>query len=286
MTDQAPVPAETVRAELERILASKGFQSAGRLSRLLRHVTEKTLAGESEQLKEYAVGVEVFDRDASYDPRVDSIVRVEAGRLRTRLDEYYATDGAASELRIELPKGGYVARFSASTPTRPDPSPRPRLSTRVMLLAAGVVIVAAVSLGLSTWYSRPALPSVAVLSFSEYSGDPRIVTLADQLNDEVTSEMARLGTVSVVSHTSAMQFAGTRKPLREIAAALNANFVIEATVEPEPGGIRVVARLVNAATDRKAWVQDFHGKPDALRDLSRQIATASAAAVLKNHRPR
>src|SRR5829696_5413812 len=83
-----------VRAELDRILASKGFASAGRLSKLLRYVVDKTLAGETDQLKEYAVGVEVFERDGNYDPRLDSIVRVEAGRLRSRLDEYYNGEGA------------------------------------------------------------------------------------------------------------------------------------------------------------------------------------------------
>ena len=81
-----PIPGPDVRAELDRILASKGFATAGRLSKLLRYVVEKTLAGETDQLKEYAVGIEVFERDDKYDPRLDSIVRVEAGRLRTKLD--------------------------------------------------------------------------------------------------------------------------------------------------------------------------------------------------------
>jgi TolB-like protein len=283
VTDQVPVSSDAVRAELERILASQGFQNAGRLSRLLRYVTEKTLSGESEQLKEYAVGVEVFDRDASYDPRVDSIVRVEAGRLRTRLDEYYANDGAASELRIALPKGGYAAEFRPSTPPAPNQlrPPATGLSARRILLGGGVVIIAALSLWMSAWRARPEQPSVAVLSFSEYSGDPRLAGLAAQLNDDVTSEMARLGTVGVVSHTSVMQFAGSRKPLREIAAALDADFLLEATVKEDRGGIHVVARLVNATTDRKAWVQDFHGTADALHDLSRQIATDAAAAILR-----
>ena len=111
MSDEPAIPVEAVRAELERVLASKGFQNAGRLSRLLRHVTEKTLAGSADQLKEYALGVDVFDRDASYDPRLDSIVRVEAGRLRSRLDDYYANGGVANEIRIDLPRGGYVPHF-------------------------------------------------------------------------------------------------------------------------------------------------------------------------------
>ncbi|MGH9222011.1 MAG: tetratricopeptide repeat protein, partial [Vicinamibacterales bacterium] len=103
------IPEGDARAEVERILASKGFASAGRLSRLLRYIVDKTLAGEADQLKEYAVGVEVFDRDDKYDPRLDSIVRVEAGRLRSRLDEYYNGEGANPAWRITLPRGGYVA---------------------------------------------------------------------------------------------------------------------------------------------------------------------------------
>ena len=106
-----PLPEPDVRAELDRVLASRGFSAAGRMSKLLRYCVEKTLAGETDQLKEYSVGVEVFDRDDKYDPRLDSIVRVEAGRLRSRLDEYYNGEGAASPIRISLPKGGYSAQF-------------------------------------------------------------------------------------------------------------------------------------------------------------------------------
>src|SRR5690242_15292214 len=113
------IPESEVRAELDRILASRGFATAGRISKLLRYVVEKTLAGETDQLKEYAVGIEVFDRDDKYDPRVDSIVRVEAGRLRTKLDEYYNGEGASSNIRIGLPRGGYVATFG---PAKAGPS--------------------------------------------------------------------------------------------------------------------------------------------------------------------
>src|SRR6186997_1721440 len=88
------IPESEVRAELDRILASRGFSTAGRVSKLLRYCVDKTLAGETDQLKEYSVGIEVFERDDKYDPRLDSIVRVEAGRLRTKLDEYYNGEGA------------------------------------------------------------------------------------------------------------------------------------------------------------------------------------------------
>ena len=295
VTDEATIPDEAVRAELDRVLASKGFQNAGRLSRLLRHVTEKTLAGAADQLKEYSVGVEVFDRDASYDPRLDSIVRVEAGRLRSRLEEYYANGGAASDIRIELPRGGYVAQFKRrealpqashlrqgyggqASPKAQASNSKPR--ALLIVMAGSVFIIAALSLWLSAWRSGPKLPSVAVLPFAEFSENAQLAGVAAQLNDEVTSELARLGRVGVVSHTSVMQFAGVKKPLRDIAAALDANFICEATITPEPGGIKVVARLVNAATDRKMWVQDYHGRTDALHDLSVEIAGGIATAIL------
>ena len=79
--------AEEVRRQLDRLLASPGFVNAGRMSRFLKFVVEKTLAGEGERLKEYVIGVEVFDRGTDYDPRVDAIVRVEAARLRAKLVE-------------------------------------------------------------------------------------------------------------------------------------------------------------------------------------------------------
>ena len=288
MSDHQAKSNEQVQAELERVLASRGFANAGRLSRLLRHVVEKTLAGEANQLKEYSVGIEVFDRDDKYDPRVDSIVRVEAGRLRSRLDEYYSTDGADDAVRISLPRGAYVAQFedrvaaSVADAAPDDDAPVPRRGWATWAFGLGLIGVVA---GMVVWLGgAPATqgpPSVAVLAFEQYSASDEDGATAAQLTDSVTAELARLGTVSVVSHTSAMQFAGERKPLRAIAAALNANFVVEASIENIAGGIRVMARVVNAATDRKMWVDEYVGRPDDIRSLSRNIAAGVSAAVLR-----
>jgi TolB-like protein len=286
--DETAVHAEAVRAELDRVLASKLFQAAARSSRLLRHVTERTLAGDADQLKEYAVGVDVFDRDTSYDPRVDSIVRVEAGRLRSRLEQYYANDGATSEIRIGLPRGGYVAQFTRRQAQPGAEAPVSRRQSRRLAIVLGSVVIVVIGAALSLWLtagrSRPHGAAVAVLPFSEYSNDAQLSGVAASLTDEVTSELARLGRVGVVSHTSATQFAGARKPLPEIAAALHADFLVEATIVTEPGGIKLVARLVNAASDRKVWVHDYHGRHDAVHDLSRTIAEDIAAAVLRLQR--
>jgi hypothetical protein len=104
-------------AELDRILSSAAFANVERPGRFLRHVVETALRGESSLLKESVIGVEVFERTASWDPRLDPIVRQEAGRLRKRLTRYYSSEGAGSNLRIELPVGGYVPEFhSVSVP--------------------------------------------------------------------------------------------------------------------------------------------------------------------------
>ena len=100
-----PTEADAVRAQLDRILASPGFVNADRLSRFLRFVVERTLEGEGDQLKEYRLGTEVFDRPADYDPRLDSIVRVEARRLRSKLAEYYDGPGRTDPLSIRAAAG-------------------------------------------------------------------------------------------------------------------------------------------------------------------------------------
>lgn len=285
MVTDSPIPAEAITAQLDRILASKGLANAGRLSRLLRYVVERTLAGEADQLKEYAVGVEVFDRDDKYDPRLDSIVRVEAGRLRSRLEEYYNGEGATDEVRIVLPRGGYSAQFERrSAPLIPPvvtESVKPSRSWRPWALAvsatAVVAVVAAWTLGSQ---AGTGATSIAVLAFEQYSSSGEDESVAAQLTDGVTSELARLGTLSVVSHTSAMQFAGARKPLREIAAELDADVILEGSIENNPDGIVVIARLVNATSDRKMWVENFPGRADDIAGLNRRIAAAVSAAVL------
>ena len=288
------IPAADIKAELDRILASKGFATAGRLSRLLRYVVEKTLAGEADQLKEYSVGVEVFDRDDKYDPRLDSIVRVEAGRLRSRLDEYYNGEGAPSPIRISLPRGGYVAQFE---PRAESPAPTsvavPLVESRrrawaAWPLTAGLICaVAAMVVWLGGWNRTPPKsgPAIAVLAFGQTQPTAEDESLAARMTESVTTELARLGTVGVASHTGAMQFAGMRRPLREIAAALNTSFILEASVEREPNGVLVTTRIVNAETDRKIWVADYRGAADDVRGISQRIAFDVSAELLRLSRP-
>jgi hypothetical protein len=104
-----------IKASLARILASPQFRASPRLASFLRYVVEKALAGEGKHLKGYTIGVEALGRPENFDPQIDPIVRVEAGRLRRALARYYARDGATEPIWIELPRGCYVPRFRAGT---------------------------------------------------------------------------------------------------------------------------------------------------------------------------
>lgn len=102
---------EIVREELQRVLASPRLSATPRLAGFLRLVVEMSLDGREEEIKEYLIGTEVYRRGVHFDPKVDSIVRVEAYRLRGRLEEYYAGLESPPAVRIELTKGTYVPRF-------------------------------------------------------------------------------------------------------------------------------------------------------------------------------
>jgi TolB-like protein len=284
-----PTP-DHVRAQLDRILASPGFASADRVSRFLRYVVERSLAGEADQLKEYVIGLEVFDRNQDYDPRLDSIVRVEAGRLRAKIDEYYNSQGRDDAVLIQMRRGSYGPVFEHRHPsgsvaaTRPAAPPARRSGRRLAfgVVAAALGVAAVIVWRAGTWATvvKPApTETIAVLPFSHYSTDPADQILSARMTDGVTSELARLDTLSVVSHTSASQFAGVRKPLREVAQALGASLILEGTVTRDAGRLRVQVRLVDAATDRKLWVEDFEGTAAETVQLQRRIAEATSAAV-------
>jgi tetratricopeptide (TPR) repeat protein len=110
----------TIDPILERICASQPFRQSHRLQRFLRYVTEWALQRPDEPLKEYAVAVAVYDKPSSFDSQSDPIVRVEAGRLRSRLNQYYSSAGLMDDVIIELPKGSYIPHFKTRNTKNQD----------------------------------------------------------------------------------------------------------------------------------------------------------------------
>src|SRR6266576_1174343 len=107
------------RIQIQRIVASKAFKTSEVHRNLFNYLADKSLAGEAQNLKEYTVGLDVFGKPASYDPRQESVVRMHVGRLRQKLAEYYRIEGGDDPIVVDLPKGGFSLTFDA----RPVPSP-------------------------------------------------------------------------------------------------------------------------------------------------------------------
>src|SRR5215472_545265 len=110
---------DQIREELNRVLSGHEFRASKRSQDFLRFVTEHTLQGRADMLKERTIGIEVFGRSASYEPSDDATVRVKAGEIRKRLGIYYSGEGARNPVRIELPSGAYVPEFRAVTAESP-----------------------------------------------------------------------------------------------------------------------------------------------------------------------
>ncbi len=165
---------EARRAELRALLQSTHFTRAPKLASLLSYLCEKVFADEANQIKEYSIGLEVFHRGASFDQDSDSIVRVEANRLRRRLAEYYAEEGSSHALQITIPVGQYVPRFeprvqqpAENNPTNPASSPPPAVRTSRRWWLITVLALFVLGLG-GTWiHFRPSQQPPAIVPVNE-----------------------------------------------------------------------------------------------------------------------
>ncbi len=237
----------SVLGQLERILASSHFVRSQLLARLLRFIVETTLDGKEQELKEYRLGVDVFDRGPDFDPRVDPTVRMHAAKLRARLAQYYAEEGRRDPLVISIPKGGYAAAFTA---------------------AAGQVAA-----------QRPEpeeMPSIAVLPFVSMSGDPENDYFADGLTEELINVLAYVPGLRVVARTSVFRYKNAAKDIREIGNELNAKTVLEGSVRKAGSQLRVTAQLIDTATGYHLFSRTY---PRELRDVFAVQEELSASVV-------
>ncbi len=188
-----------VREQLTRLLASEQFRNAQSLRALLIYLTTKLLSGEARDLKEYTVGVEAFGKPADYNPQVDASVRVQASKLRQKLEEYYRTEGVNDEVVVEFPKGHFELRVQLHENRRdgaPAPADAPREGTPAPLdlsrkwrltsyVLAGALLVALCLGGYAAFLARrPAPPMDAswspelALLWEPYLASPRPILLS------------------------------------------------------------------------------------------------------------
>jgi adenylate cyclase len=234
-----------VRAQLERILASSHFAAAPGASRLLRFIVEEALAGRAHQLKEYTLATQVFERDASFDSKTDPAVRVEASRLRNRLEHYYLTIGRADPVLIELPRGAYVPAFQPHADV---------LHLGEALAEAKAGREGAVVTGsLGSWPDRG--PAIAVMPFENLGGSSD-TTFADGLSIEIVTALSRFRELHVLGRSTVFRHRGERDAKR-LRAELGVDWVLAGSVRRAEQQLRVNVEFVNATDGTVLWAESY-----------------------------
>ncbi len=242
-----PTPATSldpsaIRLHLQRVLASPDFVHAERMRRFLQLSVDESLAGRSAQLKEYTIGVSVFDRPTSFDPGSDPIVRVEARRLRSKLDRYYTGEGRADRLIIELPKGRYAAQFRR----RDDAGAAPGVQNA---------------------------NTIAVLPFQNLSPSPDGRFFSDGLTWELIHQLTRVRGLSVVAWNSVEQVRESTNPVA-IAARLKAGSVLTGSVRQAEERLRIIAQLIDGTTGVYLWSETYDRELKDIFAIEDDIARA------------
>ena len=245
----ATLPASLLQNEVARIAVSASFRSSPRHQRFLEHLVMHALRADGSRMKEMTLGIEVFDRDAgTFDPQQDSIVRVEARRLRSRLERYYGAEGARSPFEIVLPVGGYT----------------PMLRRRRTGQDA----------------------SLAVLPIVDRTASVAIVpAFCDDLFEALIDAVARIPGFKVIARTSAMRVHETTGPETDdpanavLARRLGVALLLHGTVDSGDGKLRLRLRLVRGAADERLWSATWTFAIDSDFDARDRLVAAIVAHV-------
>ncbi|MGB5746264.1 MAG: hypothetical protein WBM69_04735, partial [Desulfobacterales bacterium] len=227
---------EAIRDQLKRILESDEFRASDKQRKFLSFVVDETLKDRASQIKGYTIAVSVYGRTEKFDPQIDPIVRVEAGRLRRALEHYYLTVGRNDPVHIKIPKGSYVPTFypvrepqsAAKTDTseRNDSAPRTE-------------------------------PSIAVMPLINLTGDREQDYFTDGLTEELTAELARYQDFKIIASQSTMRFKGQTVDPREIGRDLDVRFLLAGSVRMDLKTVKVAIRLLDTSTTEEIWGESY-----------------------------
>jgi TolB-like protein len=252
---------DAVRAELSRLFEHKLFKDTTRMKRFLGYIVEEAIQGRADRLKGYTIGLEVFDRPESFDPQADTIVRVQAGQLRRRLDLYYADAGKTSPVRILVPKGRYapIFEFRQQAPLTEDKK------------ADELVPVAA----------NDPRPSIAVLSLDDLTLPGEGAYFAAGLTAEIVNALVQFRGLRVVTLTPTVASRLNAITTRETGQRAGADFVLSGNVRRDGEIFRVMLNLIRAETGEHIFsrIYDREFTPGSLFSLQEEIASYTAASI-------
>ena len=228
--------AEEINLQTRRILDFPMFRNSPVLSRFLEFVIIETISNRELQIKEYSIAINVLNRARDFNPNVDSIVRIHAGRLRRALNEYYLTQGIYDPIIITIPKGGYVPEFSDSGNLTPA-SPKPFVSMEPELK-----------------------PRVAIFPFRVATKRENLKEFLLLLEEQLSEELLGFNDVSVTGYYSSEMKAKIRENILEAGRLTGANYILTGSITNNAGNIRVVINLLVTATGEVLLCKSFERK--------------------------
>lgn len=274
-----------IRSALSKILGSQEFSRSKRAAEFLRFVVEEQLAGRGDRLKAFTIAREVYGRDESFDPRTDTIVRVEAGRLRSRLASYYETVGCDDPVRIDVPKGGYAPTFNVNSDIEAKAQLEAITSSSVSAgfakrkaLFPGSVIALMVIAVLAGWFfliEEQQLPSgedpkqtsnafLAVLPLVTHSDDALTNRMAAGLVEAVITDLTKLSGVSVMAHASLLNLGSQSTDLGLIRREFGATHALRGSLERQGDLIRVNVQLIDISSSKTIWADRLDARMQEL----------------------
>jgi serine/threonine-protein kinase len=282
-----------IRAYLARLLTTPHFAAASRRGQLLQYLVNQTLAGEADKVTEYAIGLDVFQKPSSFDPRIESVVRTEFSRLRQRLKDYYADEGLRDPIAIDFPPRTYAATFdfrdiaSIGTPQLvPGKTPAASSSARLLVLIAVPTLLAIAVTAFMLWKQHlpPAalkqpINAIVVLPFANYSPDHQDEYIADGMTEELTNDLAQWRDLRVVARTSAFAFKGKGEDVRTIGQQLNVDAVLEGSFTRQGDHVRITAQLNRTADGYHLWSHSYETQSNDLLSVQQQVANSISSAI-------
>jgi len=302
---QARQDTESVRAQLDRILASPEFLAPERGRRFLQYIVEETLEGHAGQLKAFTIAQAVFGRDASFDAQNDPVVRIEAGRIRRALERYYLVCGSSDPIQITIPKGGYAPHFSsdedtsnveaADAPNRENrhrhPGHQRSMRYRDLLLPIGIpalfgaMAVLALIRPLESYLSPPKTPPAAVSTlksktrivvepFAALGGTARGADFAKGLADQLIAKLMKVDNLVVLApDRSGMETTGS-------LFNLQGSILVEGTV------LHLHVRLINGADGAVVWANQYDRelRDQTILDVEDEIAAQIVMEISSNQK--
>ena len=247
----SPMPADRIRRQLQRILASPTFQATEAQKAFLTFVVKKTLSGKSGEIKGYTVATQVFGRRGDFDQATDPIVSIQANKLRRALEHYYLTSGNKDAIRIKIPKGSYVPTFSEQVSTPLSTAHRASKHDLARFESA--------------W------PTVVVRPFQNLTGKPDLDFMAIGMATELATEITRFQDIRVLIHRPESR--------RQRAEDMGARFAIDGSIREDATGIKVTIQLIDLATHTQIWVDTNESEFRADRVIAFQEDVARVIAV-------